>query len=156
MYRRRFPPKRHLLTQEEYYQQTVKETAQSLSELRTYLNSPECKQWNLITKLHNPMRFAAFANGAPHLDDEEIEDYSRAIEESLEAANEEDPEEFLQCSMYYRPSADRRLSALDRANQRHRVNIPLPTAQSRNRLAVPEPQEEESDDEDEDEYMDQP
>ncbi|KAH8240503.1 hypothetical protein KR038_007996, partial [Drosophila bunnanda] len=88
-YRRRFPPKRRLLTQEEYYQQTAKETANSLSELQKYLNSPGCKQWDLVTKLHNPMRFAEFANGAPHLNEEEIDDYSRAIEESLEAAQED-------------------------------------------------------------------
>ncbi|KAH8289290.1 hypothetical protein KR054_003418, partial [Drosophila jambulina] len=92
-YRRRFPPKRRLLTQEEYYQQTAEVTAKSLSELRQFLNSPECKQWDLITKLHKPKRFAEFANGAPHLHEEEIDDYSRAIEESLEAAQDEDPEE---------------------------------------------------------------
>ncbi|KAH8364882.1 hypothetical protein KR200_000213, partial [Drosophila serrata] len=88
-YLRRFPPKRRLLTQEEYYQQTAKETANSLSELQQYLNSPGCKQWDLITKLHNPIRFAEFANGAPHLKEEEIDDYSRAIEESLEATQED-------------------------------------------------------------------
>jgi len=85
MYRRRFPPKRRLLTQEEYQQQTAIETSKSLSELRKFVNSPECKQWTVISNLRNPMRFASFANGAPHLDDEEIEDYSRAIEESMEA-----------------------------------------------------------------------
>ncbi|KAH8304173.1 hypothetical protein KR059_002895, partial [Drosophila kikkawai] len=92
-YRRRFPPKRRLLTQEEYYQQTVEETSKSLTELRQYLNSPACKQWDVITRLQNPMRFAEFANGAPHLEDEEIEDYSRALEESLEQAQDEDAEE---------------------------------------------------------------
>ncbi|KAH8242816.1 hypothetical protein KR032_002420, partial [Drosophila birchii] len=92
-YCRRFPPKRRFLTQEEYYQQTAEETANSLSELRKYLNSPGCKQWDLITKLHIPMRVAAFANGAPHLDEEQIEDYTRATEESMEAAQEVDPEE---------------------------------------------------------------
>ncbi|XP_052856432.1 nuclear envelope integral membrane protein [Drosophila gunungcola] len=127
MYRRRFPPKRRLLTQEEYYQQSAEETSKSLAELRKFVNSPECKQWKVISNLRNPMRFATFANGAPHLDDEEIEDYSRAIEESMEAAPQEDPEEFLQCSMYYRPSGRFRLSS----PSRHRVNIPLPHSQHR-------------------------
>nr|XP_016924245.1 nuclear envelope integral membrane protein 1 [Drosophila suzukii] len=143
MYRRRFPPKRRLLTQEEYQQQTAIETSKSLSELRKFVNSPECKQWTVISNLRNPMRFASFANGAPHLDDEEIEDYSRAIEESMEASPQEDPEEFLQCSMYYRPSAGR--SLLNRS--RHRVNIPLPNSQFRNRLAARESEGEESEDE---------
>ncbi|XP_016992313.2 nuclear envelope integral membrane protein [Drosophila takahashii] len=143
MYRRRFPPKRQLLTQEEYHRQTAIETSKSLSELRKYVNSPECKQWTVISNLRNPMRFASFANGAPHLDDEEIEDYSRAIEE--EAAPQEDPEEFLQCSMYYRPSN----------RSRHRVNIPLPpqlpNSQFRRRLAARDADDEES----EDEYLEQ-
>ncbi|KAH8355400.1 hypothetical protein KR084_002999 [Drosophila pseudotakahashii] len=145
MYRRRFPPKRQLLTQEEYHRQTAIETSKSLSELRKYVNSPECKQWTVISNLRNPMRFASFANGAPHLDDDEIEDYSRAIEE--EAAPQEDPEEFLQCSMYYRPSTGH--GSLNRS--RHRVNIPLPNSQFRQRLDAREADDEES----EDEYLEQ-
>ncbi|XP_017065231.1 nuclear envelope integral membrane protein 1 [Drosophila eugracilis] len=152
MYRRRFPTKRRLLTQEEYQEQTAIETSKSLSELRKFVNSPECRQWSVMSNLRNPMRFASFANGAPHLDDEEIEDYSRAIEESLEASPQEDPEEFLQCSMYYRPSASRRL--LNRS--RHRVNIPLPNSQHRNRVAARNLENEESEDEFLEQEADQP
>ncbi|XP_017869377.1 PREDICTED: nuclear envelope integral membrane protein 1 [Drosophila arizonae] len=103
-YKRRFPPKRRLLTQEEYYEQAVSETARSLAELREYVNSPSCRQWSVISALRDPMRFASFANGAPHLFDEEIEDYSRTIEDSLEGADEEEAFDFLQSSMYYRPT----------------------------------------------------
>ncbi|XP_016991953.2 nuclear envelope integral membrane protein 1 [Drosophila rhopaloa] len=152
MYRRRFPPKKRLLTQEEYLNQTAIETSKSLSDLRKFVNSPECKQWAVMSNLRNPMRFASFANGAPHLDDEEIEDYSRAIEESMEAAPQEDPEEFLQCSMYYRPSASRRL--LNRS--RHRVNIPLPNSQLRNRQTARESENEESEEEFMEQNADQP
>ncbi|ALC48653.1 CG9723, partial [Drosophila busckii] len=88
VYRRRFPPKRRLLTNEEYYKQSVEETTRSLAELRQYVNSPNCRQWNIISALRDPMRFASFANGAPHLYDEEIEDYSRTIEDSMEGADE--------------------------------------------------------------------
>ncbi|EDX01945.1 nuclear envelope integral membrane protein 1 [Drosophila yakuba] len=146
MYRRRFPPKRRLLTQEEYQLQTAIETSKSLTDLRKFVNSPECKQWAVMSNLRNPMRFASFANGAPHLDDEEIEDYSRTIEESMEAASEEDAEEFLQCSMYYRPSAGRLVN-----RSRHRVNIPLPSSQFRHRLAARDSEP----DDNEEEYLEQ-
>ncbi|EDV46395.1 nuclear envelope integral membrane protein 1 [Drosophila erecta] len=146
MYRRRFPPKRRLLTQEEFQLQTVIETSKSLADLRKFVNSPECKQWTVMSNLSNPMRFASFANGAPHLDDEEIEDYSRTIEESMEANTEEDAEEFLQCSMYYRPSASRLVN-----RSRHRVNISQANSQLRHRLAARKSEHDES----EEEYLEQ-
>ncbi|XP_068141349.1 nuclear envelope integral membrane protein [Drosophila tropicalis] len=120
-YRRRFPPQRRLLTREEYYQQTVNETAKSLAELREYVNSPNCRQWNIMSSLRNPMRFATFANGEPHLFDEEIEDYSRTIEESMreEGAEELETEDYLQCNMYYRPLANRRSTGLNNTPRRY-------------------------------------
>ncbi|KAH8274679.1 hypothetical protein KR018_004626, partial [Drosophila ironensis] len=90
-YQRRFPTHRRLLTQEEYYQQTAEATAQGLSELRTYVNSPHCRQWNLISNLNDPLRFAGFANGAPHLYDEEIEEYSLSIEETMGNTEPDEP-----------------------------------------------------------------
>lgn len=107
-YRRRFPKKRRPLTQEEYYKQTVKETARALSDLRYYVNSGNCSQWNIVSALRDPLRFASFANGAPHLFDDEIEDYSRTIDRSIAGAGEEEAKEYLQCNMYYRPLSERR------------------------------------------------
>ncbi|EDV91692.1 nuclear envelope integral membrane protein 1 [Drosophila grimshawi] len=162
VYKRRFPPKRRLLTQEEYYQVSVNATARSLAELRDYVNSPDCRQWNMMSTLRDPMRFATFANGAPHLYDEEIEDYSRAIEESMIGTDEDEAEEYLSCSMYYRPITARI------GNQR--PNAPLPPAQRpmrHNRLAgqqnnnvnnnnnQPIDNSDADDDEDDDEFMDQ-
>lgn len=54
--RRRFPPKRKLLTNEEYYEQTAKETTKALEELRNYCSSPESKPWRTMTRLKNPQR----------------------------------------------------------------------------------------------------
>ncbi|KAH8416418.1 hypothetical protein KR222_003195, partial [Zaprionus bogoriensis] len=88
VYRRRFPAKRRLLSQEEYYKQAVTETARSLAELRYYVNSGNCSQWSIVSALRDPLRFASFANGAPHLYDEEIEDYSRTIERSMQGTDE--------------------------------------------------------------------
>ncbi|XP_060663246.1 nuclear envelope integral membrane protein [Drosophila nasuta] len=155
LYKRRFPPKRRLLTQEEYYQQTVNETARSLAELRDFVTSPYCKQWKTMCSLRDPMRFASFANGAPHLYDEEIEDYSRTIEESMEGADEEEAEDYLQCNMYYRPSARRN-------HQRQTLTSPsyyqparhLPVA-GRQQLERNAPQRPEPDDDDEEEDGDE-
>ncbi|XP_058444841.1 nuclear envelope integral membrane protein [Malaya genurostris] len=75
IYRRRFPPKRRLLTNEEYYEQGVRETTKALDELRAYCSSPQCKQWNTVLKLKDPSRFASFMEGSSHLIDDEILEY---------------------------------------------------------------------------------
>nr|XP_019559888.2 nuclear envelope integral membrane protein 1 [Aedes albopictus] len=75
VYRRRFPPKRRLLTNEEYYEQGVRETTKALEELRAYCSSPNCKQWNTVLKLRDPSRFASFMEGSSHLMDDEILEY---------------------------------------------------------------------------------
>ncbi|XP_005188595.2 nuclear envelope integral membrane protein [Musca domestica] len=69
---RKFPPKRRLLTNEEYYEQGVRETTKALEELRQFASSPNCNQWRVMSKLRDPLRFAAFVEGASHLRDEEI------------------------------------------------------------------------------------
>jgi len=75
MWRRRFPPKRRLLTSEEFYEQGVHETTKALEELRQYCSSPEAKPWRTMLKLRDPGRFASFMEGNSHLEDEEILDY---------------------------------------------------------------------------------
>ncbi|ALC44087.1 CG9723, partial [Drosophila busckii] len=80
-YRCKFTRPRRLLTKRECFEQMVTETSQALVKLREHVNSPDCKGWHLMTTLRNPSRFAGFATGDPHLYDEEIEDYSRAIDQ---------------------------------------------------------------------------
>lgn len=48
---KRFPPKRQLLTMNEYDEQGFHETNKALNELRTYVSSPECKQWKVKSYL---------------------------------------------------------------------------------------------------------
>lgn len=154
-YKRRFPPKRRLLTQEEYYEQAVNETARSLAELRDYVNSPNCRQWSVISALRDPMRFASFANGAPHLFDEEIEDYSRTIEDSLEGADEEEAFDFLQSSMYYRPTG--RLRNVHRTSSSpasYPRRVPSHGRQLGNNNVNARNDDEDDDDDDDDEFMD--
>lgn len=85
MYRWFFPPKRRLLTNEEFYEEGVRETSKALNDLRTYACSPDCKQWKIISKLSDPLRFAAFVEGQSHLREEEIlryENHTETIEHS--------------------------------------------------------------------------
>lgn len=54
--KKRFPPKVKPLTNDEYYEQGVRETTKALKDLRNYCNSPECKQWQIALKLKDVKR----------------------------------------------------------------------------------------------------
>ncbi|CAH0553365.1 unnamed protein product [Brassicogethes aeneus] len=85
---RKFPPKVKLLTNDEYYEEGVKETKKALEELRNFCSSPECNQWKMALKLHNVKRFASFVEGNSHLSDDEILEYETSIQGGL--TDEED------------------------------------------------------------------
>lgn len=55
--KRKFPPKVRLLSNDEYYQQGVRETSKALAELREYCSSPKCNQWKTVLTLKNAKRF---------------------------------------------------------------------------------------------------
>ncbi|CAL4099325.1 unnamed protein product, partial [Meganyctiphanes norvegica] len=98
-WRRYFPPKTRLLTEEEYIQQANIETRKALEELRVYCQSPKCNSWKTVSRLNTPQRyaelvgkqvqrerpqaepigrrerFAEFVEGGSHLDDSEILSY---------------------------------------------------------------------------------
>jgi hypothetical protein len=78
-WKKRFPPKVKPLTNDEYYEQGVRETTKALKDLRNYCNSPECKQWQIALKLKDVKRFASFIEGSSHLSDEEILEYETSI-----------------------------------------------------------------------------
>ncbi|GBP97577.1 Nuclear envelope integral membrane protein 1 [Eumeta japonica] len=106
----KFPPKRRYLTNEEYYEQGVRETTKALSELRKFASSPDCKQWKVMSKLRDPMRFAAFVEGASHLRDEEILHYESSknsddLDDSdISLSDEsEDEEQFNKMKTYSKP-----------------------------------------------------
>lgn len=54
---RRFPAKRKLLTNEEFYDQGVRETTKALEELKHFCSSPDSKPWKLMTRLKDPQRY---------------------------------------------------------------------------------------------------
>jgi hypothetical protein len=65
---KRFPPKRRLLSKEEFEEQGRIETDKALKELREFVKSPKCKeQWKLVMNLSQPTRFASFVEGDEHV-----------------------------------------------------------------------------------------
>ena len=52
-----FPPKRRLLTMEEYNRQGEEETAKALAALREHCQSPGSTPWRLMARLRNPKRW---------------------------------------------------------------------------------------------------
>lgn len=91
-WRRRFPPKPKLLTNDEYYEQGVRETTRALEELKAYCSSPDCKQWKVMLKLKDPSRFASFVEGDPHVLDDELMDYETTMAE-MNLSDDETSEE---------------------------------------------------------------
>lgn len=77
--KRKFPPKVKLLSNDQYYEQGVRETSKCLEELRQYCLSPQCNQWKTALKLKDVKRFASFIEGNSHLSDEEILDYETSL-----------------------------------------------------------------------------
>ncbi|KAF5289215.1 hypothetical protein FQR65_LT00103 [Abscondita terminalis] len=89
--KRKFPPKIKCISNEEYYQQGVRETSKALDELRSYCSSPNCNQWKTVLKLRDSKRFASFVEGDSHISDEEILEF----ESSIHLTNLTDDEEEL-------------------------------------------------------------
>ncbi|XP_013413904.1 nuclear envelope integral membrane protein 1-like [Lingula anatina] len=75
VWRRRFPPKVHLLSEEEYQRQADEYTRQQLESLRQYCLSPKCDAWRTISRINSPSRFASFVEGDSHITDTELLDY---------------------------------------------------------------------------------
>ncbi|XP_053673619.1 nuclear envelope integral membrane protein-like [Anopheles nili] len=74
-FRSRFPGRRRLLTVDEFDEMGRVETDRALNELREYCRSPECKQWTTMMRLRDPVRFASFVEGTPHVLDDECFEY---------------------------------------------------------------------------------
>jgi len=87
------------------------EFQRSLENLRNLINNPI--NYPVVSRLRNPERMSSFANGAPHLLDSEIEEYSRILEESMGNVPDNEAEAIMRNNIYYRPTG-RRLGARPR------------------------------------------
>ncbi|KRT78258.1 hypothetical protein AMK59_8156 [Oryctes borbonicus] len=93
-WKRKFPPKVKLLSNDQYYEQGVRHTSKALDELRSYCMSPNCNQWKTALKLQDVKRFASFVEGNSHLSDDEILEYESSIQ-NTDLTDDEDDEEIL-------------------------------------------------------------
>lgn len=156
IYRRRFPPKRRLLTVEEFNEQGARETIKALDELRDYCSSPNCKQWNTVLKLKDPIRFASFMEGSSHLIDDEILEYETTTyaQDISEDEEEDEPDQvdqvrYRKFAPAQQPTNGRVLASTStpttapgvRRSSRSRSRQPMPTALPRDEFEL-------SDDED--------
>lgn len=90
-YARKFPPKRRLLTSEEFEEQARVETEKALKELREFVKSPKCKeQWKLVMNLSQPARFASFVEGDTHLTLDETRMYDESLHKMELTDDDED------------------------------------------------------------------
>merc|ERR1719367_582979 len=67
----------HLLSEEEYLNQSRIETRKALENLRDFCQSPKCDSWKITSRLESPSRFAQFVKGSDHITDKEVFEYSR-------------------------------------------------------------------------------
>lgn len=99
---RKFPPKRKLLTKDEFEDEGRIETEKALKELREYVKSPKCKdQWKLVKKLARPTRFAEFVEGEQHVTLDETVAYDNELhtmefsDDSSEEIEQDEEEELV-------------------------------------------------------------
>ncbi|XP_017778560.1 PREDICTED: nuclear envelope integral membrane protein 1a isoform X2 [Nicrophorus vespilloides] len=91
IWKRQFPPKINLISEEQYHEQGVKETTKAIEDLRKFCSSPDCNQWKMFLKLKDGKRFASFMEGDSHLSDQEMIDYEYSITgEPFETTDDED------------------------------------------------------------------
>jgi len=67
----------HLLSEEEYLNQSRIETRKALENLRDFCQSPKCDSWKITSRLESPSRFAQFVKGSDHITDKEVFEYSK-------------------------------------------------------------------------------
>lgn len=88
-WRRKFPPKRKLLSKEEYEEQARVETEKALLALRDFVKSPKSNQWRLVKNLTDPMRFASFVEGDEHVTLDETLEYENILH-TMELSDDDD------------------------------------------------------------------
>ncbi|VDM79063.1 unnamed protein product [Strongylus vulgaris] len=85
-----FPPKRRLLTMEEYQKEGQETTRRELERLRQYCRSPDADVWSITSKVRDPRRFARFIDGKEQHVLEEEEDLYESDAEYLDRDDDEE------------------------------------------------------------------
>lgn len=90
-----FPPKRRLLTVEEFEEQARENTRCELEKMMQWCGSPAAKPWQQVSRLRDPKRFAEFIERGVHLTDEERFDHTQSLleDDCMIDTSDEDTEE---------------------------------------------------------------
>ncbi|XP_034934243.1 nuclear envelope integral membrane protein 1a [Chelonus insularis] len=83
-WRKMFPKRQKLLTEDEYRIQTMIETSKALGGLQAYCSSPESNPWKIVMRLKDPVRFARFMEGESHLSEDETMQHDLEITKMIE------------------------------------------------------------------------
>ncbi|CAK9823318.1 Nuclear envelope integral membrane protein [Anthophora retusa] len=92
-WKKMFPERRRLLTENEYRKEGIRETNKALNELKEYCVSPECNPWKTVLILKDPIRFARFMEGESHLSDDESREHDAEITRIIEDCEYTDDED---------------------------------------------------------------
>ncbi|CAJ0597409.1 unnamed protein product [Cylicocyclus nassatus] len=92
-WRKLFPPRRRLLTREEYEKEGRETTKRELEKLRQYCRSPDADVWKITSKVNDPRRFARFIDGKEQHVLEEEEEMYESDAEYLDRDEEEDDDD---------------------------------------------------------------
>ncbi|XP_014296955.1 nuclear envelope integral membrane protein [Microplitis demolitor] len=97
-WKKMFPERRKLLTENEFRLQAIRETNKALNELKGYCSSPESNPWKTVLRLKDPIRFAKFMEGESHLSEHESSEHdleiTRLIEECEYTEDEYDEDDY--------------------------------------------------------------
>lgn len=91
-WRRRFPPRRRLLTVEEFEEQAREVTRIELARMMAFCGSPEARPWQTVSRLRDPKRFAEFVERGVHVTEEEQFDHTQSLMEDREGESDESAE----------------------------------------------------------------
>ncbi|XP_017793463.1 PREDICTED: nuclear envelope integral membrane protein 1-like [Habropoda laboriosa] len=92
-WKKMYPQRRKLLTENQYHTEGIRETNEALSELKEYCASPKCNPWKTVLILKDPIRFARFVEGESHLSDDETREHDAEITKIIEECEYTDDED---------------------------------------------------------------
>ncbi|KHJ87400.1 hypothetical protein OESDEN_12828 [Oesophagostomum dentatum] len=130
IWRKIFPPRRRLLTLEEYEKEGQETTKRELERLRQYCRSPDADVWKITSKVHDPRRLARFVDGKEgHVLEEEEELYESDAEYLDRDDDEEDVEDDyddrdMRSRRYYEEDVDNRWDEDEMMSRRTPRNRP--------------------------------
>lgn len=110
-----FPPKRRLMTDDEFLREGLTETKKALDKLRSFCQSPKCDSWKYMSRLKNPKKFASFVSGDSHISDQEVRLYDSVSINQDMSSNDVDTDDDEDQNSFYPENFGEKSTKLDRS-----------------------------------------